>query len=271
MAQIKDYLLDEYDIKININKAKFNYIEMTRNFNVNYRFVEYGRVLESIYYLAPKTIRKPNAKGLEDGAKTDTIYGVYYDEVILGNDSIEEIIYNKTKQLKEKEDIDLAIDFMRVEYKLIDMRKCIHYFGDRTIYEIEDDELRDIFIARVTKDLITPYEEYIYGNGKKRKKSLYKKMLEQAKTREVYKNSQGKYKSGWAKDFMLDMCSLEDLEVGIVYMQDIEICLQVIEKIVGKKNYQRTYKSLLSRIDERPKIKNNLDKFAEIKDKLINF
>lgn len=269
LRQIKDYLLDEYDIKINISKAKFNKVELSRIFNVNYRFCEYGRVLESIYYLAPKTIRKPDKKGLHDGKRIDSEYGVYYDSVELGNDSIEEIIYNKTSQLKEKEKIELEVDFMRVEYKLNDVRKCTHYFGDRTIYEIEDDELLDIFIKRVEKDLITPYEEYLYGNTKKRKKSLYKKLLEEAKKREEYKNSKGKYKSGWAKEFILDMASLEDLEVGIVYLQDVEIGLQVIEKIVGKKNYARTYKTLKKKIDERPKIQNNLIKLDEIKCKLL--
>lgn len=272
--QIKDYLKEEYQIVVDISEAKWEYVEIARQYTLKERYCNYSYVLENLYFLAPKRMwgmeedKRKKAHGLHHAK--DKEYGAYVETMYLGNASVGEIFYNKTKQLKKEKDIELEVEFMKVELKIKNSNQYDVAFGNKTIFEISDEDLKEYFIERLTKDIFKNYDEFLYGvdeEGRKKKISLEKKLEKRAKSKK-YKNDKGKYKSGWATLFYSDVHSIEDKETGRIIGQDSGMILSVIKKIT-KSNYSRTLKSLQESIEERPKTKNNLDRYAEIKFKSL--
>lgn len=276
IGQIKDYLEYEYGIVVDMSEAKWEAIELTRQTTLNEEYFRYSPLLQAFYSLAPQRLwgteedKRKKAHGIIPARNKE--YGEYVDTMKLGNASIGEIVYNKTKQLKDVYGVEIFVEMMRVELKLKNSNQCDKVFGEKTIYQVTDEELKDYFISRMKSDLIKQYDEFIYGvneEGRKKKISLQKK-LERRANNKKYKNDKGKYKSGWANLFFVDVYSIEDKETKMVLAQDTQMILDVIKSIT-KSNYSRTYKNLIDSIEERPKTKRNLDRYIEIKDKLINF
>lgn len=275
VEQIKDYLQEEYEIVIDTSEAKWESVEITRQFTINEKYYNYSLILENFYFLAPARMwgmeedKRKKAHGLTHSRDKD--FGTYVDTMRLGNASVGEIFYDKTKQLKEKKNVELEVEFMRVEVKIKNSNQYDKTFGNKTIHEITDEDLKEYFKNRLIKDVIKNYDEFLYGvneEGRKKKISLEKKLERRAKNKK-YKNDKGKYKSGWATLFYSDVHSIEDKDTGRVIGQDSEMILAVIKKIT-KSNYSRTLKSLQESIDERPKTKNNLVRYNEIKTKILD-
>lgn len=273
--QIKDYLEEEYQVVIDITEAKWEEVEIARQFTLKENYCKYSYILENLYFLAPARMwgmeedKRKKAHGLQH--ERDKEYGTYVDSMCLGNASIGEIFYNKTKQLKKTKGIELEVEFMKVELKIKNSNQYDTAFGNKTIYQIADKDLKEYFLERLSKDVFKNYDEFLYGvneEGRKKKISLEKKLERRAKSKK-YKNDKGKYKSGWATLFYSDVHSIEDKETGRMIGQDSEMILGVIKKIT-KSNYSRTLKTLQESIDERPKTKNNLDRYAEIKTKILD-
>lgn len=275
IMQIKDYLEDEYEIIIDVSEAKWEALELTRQFTLKEKYCKYSLLLEAFYRLAPARLwgyeedKRKKAHGLD--YERDKEYGQYIDTMRLGNASVGEIIYNKTKQLKAVYEVEIEIEMMRVELKLKNSNQCDKAFGDKSIFEITDEDLKEYFLKRIQMDLIQKYKEFIHGvdeEGRKKKISLEKKLERRANIKK-YKNDKGKYKSGWANMFFVDVYSLKDKETGMILAQDTDMILNIIKKKT-KNNYARTLKTLNDSIEERPETKGNLDRFAEINDKLLN-
>lgn len=275
ISQIKEYIESEYRIKIDCSEAMFEQLEIARLFSIEEKYCMYSPLLDAFYTLAPKTLwgyekdKRKRAHGLEYERNKE--YGKYVETMKLGNASMGEIIYNKTTQLRNVYDIELEIEFMKVELKLKTGTQCTKAFEDKTIYQITDMDMKEYFLKRVSKDLIRPYNDFIFGvneEGRNKKISLSKKLEKRAKAKK-YKNDKGKYKSGWATLYYSDVHRIKDKETGMLLAQDSQLILDVIKSIT-KSNYSRIYKNLIESIEESPEIKNNLVRYHEIKNKILN-
>ena len=75
------------------------------------------------------------------------------------NSSIEFVIYNKTKQIKDTKNISLPDDYIRIEYRLKRKDSYIKSIGG-VVSNLTDKKLKDFYIKNFTYDIIKPFDSY---------------------------------------------------------------------------------------------------------------
>ncbi|MBQ8999818.1 MAG: hypothetical protein IJ086_14175 [Clostridium sp.] len=250
LNEVIEYIHNRYGLKLSIKEASFRLLELNNTVKMDRCIDEYYPILKLISDFAPK--RYKNNAIARDGNKR--LKGIF-----IGNNTFEYKIYNKTKQLYEVYKITVDGDYLRIEIVFLNSKKIKEIFGTTKIEEISMEMLETYFVEVVEKDLFKRIDKYIKDSNKKLK--------------EIAKSEKEKDVRKWVKSFFLSSLSLKYIVKGefsdIDLVFDIQQLLDIIKKDTGK-NYSRAYKNLKEYIEEREYKKNNLDKYAEIKEKILN-
>lgn len=100
------------------------------------------------------------------GSENDTTYkGESFKR---GNQSIQLVIYDKTKQMKDR-GYEVDEDFpqyLRIEYRLLNSKKIEADLGSRFWNDIDDLIIADYFIKKFRNEFIRKYEKWVQKREK---------------------------------------------------------------------------------------------------------
>lgn len=250
LGEVIEYIYIEYRIMLSSVDASFRLIEINNTIKVENDINSYYEILKLIAELASKKYKNNNVA--RDSRKN--IKGIF-----VGNNTLEYKIYNKTKQLKEVYNIVVDENYLRFEIVLLNSKKIKEVFGTTKVSEISIEMIESYYIEAIKKDIFKRIDKYIEDSNKK-----LKKIAKIEKEKDIRR---------WVKSFFLSSLSLkyivkdENSDVDLVF--DIQQLLDIIKEHT-KKNYSRAYKNINEYIDEREHKKNNLAKYNEIKQKVLN-
>ena len=240
------YIKEKYGLNLGYEDARYTFMEINKTIELSEDVENYHEVLEYIKLVAPAKYRRKT----EDTDKYNEI-----NLISLQNNSVKIKIYNKTKQLKEYKDIEVDKFYMRIEICLKDSRKIKNAFGTTLVKEIDDEMMLDYYMKVVKIDIFDRFENQI-----KKSKAELKKELKSQKKEDAKK---------YPKMFIVGACSLFYKNTKIPLMLDFEQGFELLKDDVAR--WDRTYKTLVKEIDKRPYKKNNLVKYYEIKNEILNF
>lgn len=250
LEEIIEYIYLEYGLRLANVDASFRLMEINNTVKMDKDINDYYGILKLIAEFAPKRYKNNNIA--RDGKKR--IKGIF-----IGNNTLEYKIYNKTKQLEEVYNIVVDGNYLRFEIVLLNSKKIKEVFGTTKVSEISMEMLENYYVQTIEKDLFKKFDKYIKDSNKQ-----LKEIAKVEKEKDIRK---------WVKSFFLAPLSLkyvvkdEATDIDLVF--DIQQLLDIIKKNTGK-NYSRAYKNIADYIDEREHKKNNLDKYTEIKSKILN-
>ncbi len=239
------YIREKYGLNLECDKSKYTFMEINKTVELKEDVKEYHDVMEYMKLVAPAKYRRRT----EDTDKYNEI-----NLISLQNNSVKIKVYNKTKQLKEYKSIEVDKFYMRIEICLKDSRKIQNAFGTTIIEEITDEMMLEYYLRTIKADIFDRVESQI-----EKSKPFLKKELKAQKEDDAKK---------YPKMFLISVCSLYYKKTKIPLLFDFEQCFEVLKKDVAR--WDRTYKTLLKEIDKRPDKKNNLMKYHEIKNKILN-
>lgn len=247
LERLKSYLKDRYGIYINLEKAKFDEIEINITALMDREFIEYEYLLEQMVYLVPKVYEISPYIGRDRTLKQYEFF----------NGSVGAKVYDKTRQLQEKFKISYEEQYMRIEYTLKSYKKVRASLGTEYIYQMTDQAIIDYLKKQINKDLIKPIEKHIKDGDKQLlKMAMNEKEADSRK---------------WAKSFTGMALSerLDKRNGKLPLVIDLEQIKKAIKKVSNKSNFSRNLARLQAEFDRHPFINNNLEKLQEIKDKFV--
>ncbi len=166
--RIKDvfqYINEKYKIEITYSFDTLNitYMEINYTFKLKYKFNDYKRALLILISNMPKNKYSDKSN---HNIKYKSFFEINQDENIANletlsvkNSSIEFVIYNKTKQIKDTKNISLPDDYIRIEYRLKRKDSYIKSIGG-VVSNLTDKKLKDFYIKNFTYDIIKPFDSY---------------------------------------------------------------------------------------------------------------
>jgi len=207
IIEIFNYLYNEYKIKIyyNFNSLYISYIEINTTFKLNYLFKNYCRALFIIMRNMPsKSFTKNNFKGSDKENKIIAVYmnnekELEIETIEVYNSSRDFIIYNKTKQLKDKNKLSLNDDYMRIEYKLKRKDSYINTYLGSTVNNLTDIKINNLFLELFDNDIVKPIDNF--------RKEVLNNIMNELK--EVYKNNGNKFPKNWRENLLDKIISNE--------------------------------------------------------------
>lgn len=242
--EILKYIREKYGLKLGREGSKYTYLEINKTEEMNEDVELYCYVLEYMRLVSPARYKRK--QGNDDGKNEFCL-------ISIENDSLRLKMYNKTKQLLEK---DVVVDkpYMRLEACLKDSRKINNAFGTTNVDEITDEMLWEYFESVVKADLFDRLD----------------KQLEKSKVelRKELKSLKADDKKKYPKMFVMGVCSLMYKNTKIPLILDVEQAYEILKKDVSR--WDRTYKTVVKEADKRPHKKNNLARYYEIKRKILN-
>ena len=248
LERLKSYLKDRYGVYINLEKAKFDEIEINVTALMDREFIEYEYLLEQMVYLVPKIYEISPYIGKDRTLKQYEFF----------NGSTEAKVYDKTRQLQEKFKISYDKQYMRIEYTLKNYKKIRASLGTEYIYKMTDEAIIDYLKKQINKDLIKPIEKYI-GEGNKQllKMAMNEKETDSRK---------------WAKSFTgIALSERMDKRTGkLPLVIDMDQVKNAIKKVsTNKSNCNKTLARLQNEFNRHSFMFDNFKKIKEIKSKFI--
>lgn len=242
--ELQSYILEEYGIGLKFGQAHYSFLEMNRTVELIEDAELYREVLKLMGLIAPKKYKSKNFWTDEN----NQIRGVF-----LENNSVKIKVYNKTKQLLEEYHIILANTYLRIEIVLKDTRKIKEVFNTTLVSEISLSDMEKYYVDTINQDIFKKIDKYIKDCNRELKK--------------VAKEEQDKDMRKWTRSFLLRACGNRiNNDLDLVF--DIEQVLEIIKKKTGK-NYKRTLKRLEKDIEEKSYKQKNLERYSEIKSKIL--
>lgn len=245
LERLKGYLQSRYGLYINLEKAKFEELEINVTAKMDKEFIEYEYLLEQMVYLVPKVYEISPYIGKDRTLKQYEFF----------NGSTEAKVYDKTRQLQEKFKISLDKQYMRIEYTLHKPKKIQSCLGTEYIYQMTDQAITDYLKKQINKDLIKPIEKHIKEGDKQiLQMAIEEKELDSRK---------------WAKSFVNKAIAerLDKRTGKLPLVIDQEQLKKAIKKVSNKSNYSRNLARLEAEFNRHPFMKNNIEKLQEIKEK----
>lgn len=259
--QVFKYIKDKYKIDIiyDFQTLSISYMEINATFKLNEDFYNYKRALLILMINLP--INKYSYKN-NHTIKYKSFYEVNQnlntaklETLWVKNSSIELIIYNKTKQLKDIKNIVLENDYIRIEYKLKRKDSYIKVLGS-TVGNLTDKKIKQFYINCIENDIFKPYENYKY-KIKDIFESVLKPMLEHSERQ-------------WYRDFIRIVREYEQKNI-LPMIIDIEDIFPIL-KSYSKGNYSRCKKMVLRKANESERdLLGVTEKINEIINKLKSF
>ena len=153
---IKRHLKNQYGLYIDFTNAYFDELEVNKTAIMDRSFIEYDYLLTNIGYLIPRRYTIATHRAKEELKQLE-----FYNKSIKGK------IYDKTRHLKEAFKLTLDKQYLRIEYCFKDPKKIIASLGDRDLYKVTDEAIKEYLNKQIYKDLIKPLKEYIKYSNKK--------------------------------------------------------------------------------------------------------
>lgn len=226
LQYVMEYILKTYKIELKHDNKRLKYMEINCNIPLCGNYSEYDRAIRLLMSFLPKTFRGDYVQR-SNPKKDDNTY-------LRGNQSMAVTIYNKSAQLRQKNPgfiPDDPCDLLRLEIRLKDSQKIESALGSSTWSELNDDVIRDWYLAYANQKIITKY----LGWKKKRKKELTclirRLREEQPKT--------------WHHLTMQQIRNQSESE-GVPYILDIEQVVEALYQLPDPHgNHSRSRKALM--------------------------
>ena len=261
IKQVLEYIYDKYKIDIiyDFNSLCISYMEINCTFKLKDRFNDYKRAL--LILMANLPYNKYSYKN-KHNIKYNSFYEIdqncniaELETLWVKNSSIELIIYNKSKQLKDTKNILSNDDYIRIEYRLKRKDSYIKSLGC-TVGKLTDEKIKQFYINCTENDLVKPFESY-----KCKIKGMFEKVL-----RPMLEHSEKQ----WYKDFIRIIREYEQKNI-LPMIIDIEDIFPVLKEY-SKGNYSRRKKMVLRKAKESERdLIGVTEKINEILDKLKSF
>ena len=234
--EVFDYISKKYNMNINYNFAdmRLSYIEINATLLLEKKFSEYEIVLLLMVYNIPSNIYLNFEQ--HNGNK---IY--QFNEIIKETNgfkkSIETIgakrsdrqivMYNKTKELKDKCILNINGDYLRIEYKFSKHDHIINTHLGSNIDSLSDDNIHDLYMDYFNREIYYPMQEWKKANYENIKDKISKLC-----------DSNGNMLKNWLSLLIQDIEG--DLKNGIfgTILSDKDI--QKILRELKKRNIKRT-------------------------------
>lgn len=254
--QILEHINNWYGIELTDKEAEYKYLEMNKTVELEFSSREYQAFMETAQFTAPKRYDK-NLDGKNVEIYRDSFDGEL-NFVAYRNDSMRLKIYNKTRHLEQKRGVIVGKVYFRIEACLSTAKKIKSVFGTTKVAEITDEMMEEYFNKIVKKDVFDRIELYLKESDKAIE--VRKEELKEANAKT------------WTKD-LFGICGekiiFENKTMEMVY--DLEQIVECIRKEMPKKsNFERTIKRCETVIKGKWHKKNNLERYAEIKNKILN-
>ncbi len=234
IKEVFNYLYNTYKIEINynFNSLYISYIEINTTFELKYLFKDYCGALFIIMGTIPTESFKKNTPECKVGDKIISIYSnkdesLELETIYIENSSRSLIIYNKTKQLKDKNKGFLKDDYMRIEYKFKRKDSYINKHLKNTVGRLTDENINKLFLDLFDDDIVTPIN--------KLRENIMKNIT--AYLRDVHKNNGNKFPRDW-RDTLLSKIVLNEKENKnpmIIDYTDIEKAISEVKLFRHKK------------------------------------
>lgn len=248
--ELLGYIDDEYGIELSDRESKYTYLEINHTVKLEEDSKEYQGLMDIIQYIAPArykdiSIRRDNKDG--------EIRFISYD-----NKSMRIKIYNKTRQIKQEKKQELDDLYFRIEICLNDSKKIISVFGTNDVRKITDEMIKDYYKKTIKKDVFDNIDKYIKASDK----------AIEGKKKEFKKASKTRWTSAIC-GVIGKKIEFNGKQVDMVF--DIEQVKASIRKdIKSKSNYNRTMKTYGKELEEAKHKKNNLVRYQEVKEKILD-
>lgn len=248
---IREYLVNKYGVVADFMQATFKNLEINVTLPLKHKFKEYHRVFNLMMYNVVLRNSKPT---LEFKAENKKNAEQEVTGICKKNNCLEVKIYDKARQLREQNKVDLLGEYMRLEITLLTTRKIREVFGTNRVYQITNKMIEQYFEKQCRKLLIKPYEKW-----KEKNREQLKKIMEEHR---------GKSERNW-KANLLKQCSNLEQKNLLPVLLDIDDLLQIMKETDRHGNYQRDKRSLLQQAElYTVYLNHDSRKFEEIFSKL---
>lgn len=264
LKEILQYIYDAYGIRLTADQIKVNLIEINTNILLSQDYKNYGRALKHLMSFPGASLGKLSTYEDVDKNKNKTTLNA--ESYKRGNDSIELIMYNKSKQMKdtgikpedfnedilpESHDEDKPPQYLRIEYKLLNSKKVGAELGTTLWSELNDAIIVNWFINKTEKQIADKYQKW----EEKKKKELVK----------LIKICRDKDPKKWHSLLMQEIRNRSELN-GCPYILDIEQVYEAIRSIPNSSRYCSRSIKAIDKIDIENDIYKNhdIDKIHEI-------
>ncbi len=249
LEKVLMYISDHYGIRLVADDIKINYIEVNTNISLSQAFENYSRALKHLMSFPESSLKKMSTYEEVEKDKSKTTLNP--ESYMRGNESIELIMYNKSKQMKDTEMVlddkeeDCPPQFLRIEYRLLNSKKIGAEFGTTSWMELNDTIIANWFVEKFQKQVIKRHQKWEL----QKKKELLK----------LIKFCRDKNSKTWHSLLMQEIRNRAELH-GCPYILDIEQVYDAIRCIPNSSRYcTRTIKAI-----DKIKIENDVYKNNDI-------
>lgn len=261
ISQTFDYIKEKYGIIIgyDFNTLQLSYMEINSTFKLTCDFNSYKRAL--IILMSNLPDKKYSSKNWHRiKCKTFSEINKEYncmnlETLSVGNSSIEFVVYDKSKQLKDLKGINLSYSCIRIEYKLKRKDSRLNTLGG-TVGNLSDEKIKAFYITNFTNDIVKPYKAYSNNIG-----NFFENVLRPLLTKS---NRQ------WYRDFIRIVREYE-AKNGLPMLIDINDILPILKEYF-KQNYARSKKMVMKKSSQHESdLMGVRDKIDEIIKKVNSF
>lgn len=247
IIEVFDYLYNTYKVKIyyDFDSLYISYIEINTTFKLKYLFKDYCRALFIMMSnISSESFRKNNFKGSDKENKIIAVYlnnerNLELETIEISNSSRDFIIYNKTKQLKDKNKVFFNDDYMRIEYKFKRKDSYINTRLGSIVGNLTDENVTNLFLDLFKDDIIKPIKEL--------RKDILNNITDELHN--IHKKNGNKFPKDWRDNLLKKIISEEkkNKNLMIIDYTDIE---KAIRKVKLFKHPKRVIDNLKKEIDK---------------------
>lgn len=225
LLDLSAYLLKNYNLAVDFSQIRISTIEIGCNITLSSEYSAYQRSIRFIFNNLPKTLK------LEMAAKKEE----ELESCIARNRQREFTIYNKRKELEDKQEETPEEEVMRIEYRLRTGQKVNETFNTDFLADITNDMIEKYFISTFQKEIANAYLKWKQSN--KRTLMNLVKELRRANPRR------------W-QDNLLTKCRNSEQEFNRFLLLDIEDLFSVLKELEKNGNFRRTQKAIMSKLEQ---------------------
>lgn len=228
------YIANNYGITINTRELAIYSAEINLNIVSNYDFSEIMRLL--YVYRCSSTPDLTHSKYTQTNSITNETLPL---EILSQNNHMRFKIYDKSLETiaNSKDNISaLSEKIIRVEFTLKTTKQVSHYFKDRNLVSLSQDELEQVFLQLVDKYYIQPLRKY---------ESVRTRILEDYFSTIDINNKNWK---NHLSQFLLSHEIINDGEYLLIDYLELDYYVQLIPAKSVKKNHKRITQSIISNL-----------------------
>lgn len=225
LIDLSTYLLNNYSIEVDFSQIRISTIEIGCNITLRSEYIAYQRSIRFIFNNLPKTLKlEMNAKKEEE-----------IESSIARNRQREFTIYNKKKELEDKQEETPDEEVMRIEYRLRTGQKVNETFNTDFFASITDNMIEKYFITTFQKEIANAYQKWKQSNNR----TLMNLVRELRQTNP----------KRW-QDNLLTKCRNSEQEFNRFLLLDIEDLFSVLKELEKNGNYKRTQKAIMRKLEQ---------------------